>query len=323
MRTFQRSLLSKTAILSTGLLLCSIGAAGAQTPNWSGFQVYGGLSVSGGDGDVSFEDTATYSVETTCTPVPNQGFIIALPCVPLGPVSTSPDNNGSSDLNNDIGLGGFVGIGADFEPTDGVIIGAFLDGSFETAESDFTVGGVSDLGPFGFVDATTDISGTMELSNVVTIGGRIGALSANRMFLGYVLAGYSRAYYDNATATVQHGIDVPILGRFLDDPFTVALPDEYDGLTLGLGGEVQLSGGWRLKVEGRHTDLRSQTVSYARKRSTRTVLGVSEIGPGCSIRGDDCEAALVTRSEQSGTIRVDPDVWTIRIGLSVPLNSSS
>ena len=319
-RQIKRRLLNTVAVcVSASAFGFATGSAAADDYSWTGITLYGGVGGLVIGGDVSATDKTRYSAEIDCKPVPNQGNLGFTFCNEFGPVSTSPINSTTSDIDGGGGVLGTVGIGADFEPIRGVVLGAFADFEMSTSDSDFSLSSSTDFGPFGFVDANTDIKGSMDHEYSFSVGGRLGFVSLDRRSMAYLLLAYTQMNFDDPTATIVNSITGPFGGTLAADPITAELPDKFDGLTFGLGGEVKLTSLWTLRLEGRYTNLQSQSSSYSGGTSSTTSLGFTEFGSNCGAP-QDCEVLLKTSANSKGSIDLDPDIISGRISIGFKLN---
>ncbi len=311
-------MLRKTAVTNTVAAILSIGAAMIASPgpvhaqeinwNWTGFSVYGGVGGSWIDGDISVSDRTRHSRRDTCVAIPDtgkrRGKCRTRRFRPRRPIR----NDIFSNFDSDIGVLGTIGVGADFEPVPGIVLGLFADVDVSSAEGSFSATSTNRRRR-----NRTSLYGEMEHDYSWTIGGRAGLLSLDRSTLVYVLAGYSEVNFDDPSFTIA-----TIRGRRFP-AVQHALPDQFEGLTLGVGTEVKLSNVWSLKLEGRYTDLNSQTLRYA-DTATRSVAG-RVFEHGCKgPKGSDCQRFRNFRSRSAGTVDIDPEIWSARIVLSFKLN---
>ena len=291
-------------------LIASAGTVRAQSINWNwtGFSIYGGVGGSWVDGDISVSDTTRHSRRDTCEAIPNarkfKGKCRTRRFRRRRPIS----NDIFSNFDSEIGILGTIGVGADIEPIPGLVVGVFADVDMSNAEGNFSATSTNRRRR-----RNTILNGEMEHDYSWTIGWRAGLLSLDRSTLVYVLAGYSEVNFDNPTFTIA-----TIRGRRFP-AVQHALPDQFEGLTLGVGTEVKLSNVWSLKLEGRYTDLNSQTLSYANS-VTRSIPG-RIFEKGCKgPKGSDCQRFRNFTSRSRGTVDIDPEIWSARIVLSFKLN---
>ncbi len=232
-----------------------------------------------------------------------------------------------SALDGDPGVFGTVGVAGDVEATPGVVIGAFADIDFSNTDANFSGASSSTIKSLDIygkelfnLSSTTSVSGSMEVDYTYTFGGRIGVLTLNRQALLYLLGGYTRLELDGAAATVQNAVDLSILGGTISTGFSgnrisVNLPDNFDGYTVGVGTQVKLTQGFSVKLEGRYSGFESKSVSYSgRSRDVtrdKTWLGCGHWGVS------KCNRRITKLTESSGTINVDPEIWSGRILLSL------
>jgi hypothetical protein len=234
------------ALPSLLILAIAVGAnpARSQEYNWNGFSVYAGIGVSKIDADVSISDETTYSVDRTCTPVEKPSNRQGL-CLPFGQVAATASNliSGISDGNG--GILGTVGVAADFEFSPGFVIGAFADfDKSNNASTDFSGSLTNPLGRLGLVNATTSVAGKLEQDYSFSVGGRLGLIAPNRQGLVYLLAAYTQVHMDSSSATINNSIMGPFGGTASADPISASMPTKFNGLTLGMGGELKLSSAW-------------------------------------------------------------------------------
>jgi opacity protein-like surface antigen len=278
-------------LVGSASFLVSAAVAEPLDYNWTGLSVYGGGGGASYRGDAGLSDTTSYSVD---------GCLIGF-CggIPFSPVS----DNSNARMS---GAGGFgtVGLAADFEPVHALVVGAFADVDFYSGGADFS----GDPIKFNISTSTSSaFSGKLNFDYSTTVGGRVGLLSLDRRALAYVLVGWTRLeaggtaeITDTGTATVTLGMKN--FSGSISNPMTVSLPGTYDGFTVGLGTQVKLDQFWSLKLEGRYTDLGSQSVSYSGS-STKTV-------GTCPI------ACLYGTATSNGSLSLDPQIFSARVALS-------
>ena len=259
-------------------------------------------------------------------------------CPPEFEISKVFSNALSSAFNGDTSVFGTVGVGADFEPTTGIVLGAFAD--IDWSNADLDVSGSGSSSSKGCLiscyllsvekTAQTTLNGKIDYDYSYTLGGRIGMLSLDRQSLLYVLAGYTRLETDGK-AQINNSIDIDVdaLGHHLFDAsyaasgISVSLPDSYQGFTVGAGAQVILSSIWSLKLEGRYTNLQSETVKYSAKSSDSKTINSYERGCGSASTTDaavDCAYNLNVSADSNGSIDIDPEIWSGRVVLSLKLN---
>ncbi len=170
----------------------------------------------------------------------------------------SYDGSASGSLNGlgGDGIFGAVQVGYDRQLDSHFVIGGFFDYDFADISSsasgalsgDVTSTTCTTKGknnptttcddPVTIGSGSGSASGTIKLTDMWTVGGRVGYL-VQPTTLAYFLAGYSEA-----------GFDLP--RGFKSDTFS--------GWTVGGGLETQLTGNWFLKGEYRFTQLGKQTI---------------------------------------------------------------
>lgn len=324
---FSAAFISLAALTVTGT------SATAQTYDWSGFSVYAGIGAGRLDADVTVHDETRYHPKyLSCDPIEKKpkGFdydgkfchSYTKYRLPHGIAKNAFD----ADSNSNFNFLGTAGVAADFEFSPGFVIGAFADADLSNASVDFFGTSKSPLmskrkrikkGPMG----STTIAGELEQDWSFSLGGRLGMLTPNRQGMIYVLAAYTQVHMDSSTATIQNSLHIPYVGVGHAPPISVSMPTTFDGLTLGVGGELKLSNNWSLKAEGRYTNLNSKTVGYSGGGYSKTALGVYKKGYyKCSKKKNDCQKNLHMHSRSKGTIDVDPDIYSARVVLSYRFN---
>lgn len=326
---FSAALISLAALTVTGT------SATAQTYDWSGFSVYAGIGAGKLDADVTVNDESHYHPKRlSCDPIkkkPMDYEYDGYKCSTKGKLPHGIAKNViESDSSSNFNFLGTAGIAADFEFTPGFVIGAFADADISNASVDFFGSSKSRLmsknkyakrRPRGAGE--TSIVGELEQDWSFSLGGRLGMLTPNRQGMIYVLAAYTQVHMDSSTATIQNSLHIPKIGVGHAPPIFVSMPTTFEGLTLGVGGELKLTNNWSLKAEGRYTNLNSKSVGYSGRGHSKTALGVYEkkYGPGsCNHPSKDCQKNLHMYSRSKGTIDVDPDVYSARVVLSYRFN---
>jgi outer membrane immunogenic protein len=152
-----------------------------------------------------------------------------------------PDSAGTNLGVDGLGTtGGFVSVsgGADYQMSNRIVVGLFLDGDFTNMSSDLHV--IIPENPL-------DIQGSVGINDKFSVGARLGYLFWPTS-LWYVSAGYTRLDFDNAKVSIQSSdtnvssaIDVPALS----------------GGFVGLGSETLITENISLKAEFRYTDFGS------------------------------------------------------------------
>lgn len=291
-------------------------AAIAQDYNWSGFSVYGGGGGLSLDADLAVSDISQYSAKTKCKKIDPQYYYDGPLCLELDlPPGTAKNSGKTSD--NDTSFLATVGVGADIEVMRLFVLGAFADIDWSDAEVDLELDASSKFKKSKFLSSATSVDANLEFDYSWTVGGRAGILSINRQALFYVLGGYTEMHA-NGSASITDAASLfghPLIGQ----SFTVGLPDRFSGYTVGVGAEVKLSSAWSLKLEGRFTDLDSESVSYEVSSSKKYDLGTTKKGCGY-FYGSPCEAALHTKTSSKGSFDIDPDLWSGRVALTFQLN---
>jgi outer membrane immunogenic protein len=134
------------------------------------------------------------------------------------------------------GIFGTVQLGYDRQIDNRLVAGVFIDYDFSDISTDI------DARVFG-----NKVSADIDLEHMWSIGGRIGYL-LNQSTMLYGLLAYTEANFDG-----------PSLGGLLDI-------DDFQGYSVGVGLETQLSGNWFLKGEYRFTQLDSEGILSKRAK---------------------------------------------------------
>ena len=155
--------------------------------------------------------------------------------------SAAGTNLGVDGLGTD---GGFVSIsgGADYQLSNRVVVGLFVDGDFTNMSSDLHV--IIPENPL-------EVHGSVGINDKISVGARLGYLFWPTS-LWYVSAGYTRVDFDNVKVSIQAdtnisaAIDVPALS----------------GGFVGVGSETLLTDNISLKAEFRYTDFGTGKLAF-------------------------------------------------------------
>ena len=127
------------------------------------------------------------------------------------------------------GIGGMIGVGYDFQPTDRLIYGVFLDYSSSNVANDTSL----NIGAPVATSAEYDLT----QASALTIGGRFGYVPSTDSLV-YGLLGYTHAEWEGEFSFGGSG-------------------DSYNfdnkGLTIGFGMETFVADNLTLRIEYRHT----------------------------------------------------------------------
>jgi Outer membrane protein beta-barrel domain len=132
--------------------------------------------------------------------------------------------------------------GADYQPSNRVVVGLFVDGDFTNMSSDLHA--IIPENPL-------EVHGSVGINDKISVGARLGYLFW-RASLWYVSAGYTRVDFDNVKVSIQAdtnisaAIDVPALS----------------GGFVGVGSETLLTDNISLKAEFRYTDFGSGKLGF-------------------------------------------------------------
>ncbi len=228
---------------------------------WSG--VYVGVGAGAGSFDYGLWGRGTISqfIEGRCKEprydpdYPERGLTCPDPgpwdYIEYGSYEKLKDIHASGD---DWDIFGTIQVGIDRQIGQSFVIGAFADFDlYKDSGDNFSVSVDHNRDGFSFDHLKGSLSGKVELDNVWSVGGRIGALVTPR-FLLYGMGGYTQANLDgNLTFTLNNNKTV-----------SVGLPDELHGYFVGGGGEVKLRGNLSLKIEYRYSDFDSQSASASK-----------------------------------------------------------
>jgi opacity protein-like surface antigen len=311
-----RRMIGAASLLGSLSLLPSV--ALAEPPpsyNWTGLSIYAGGGGAAYRGDAGTSDPTTYDFTINAL----NGFFVREGTLPL--------SNARSTMSGGGAFGTF-GLAADFEPTRGVVVGAFADidlydGGASFSNSSSIAGAISTSGGGnqlqGGASSTTNVAGKLNYDYSTTIGGRVGILSLDRRALAYVLAGWTRLEAGGTAQVNSVGVgSVTFTGGVppqtysvagsVSNAVTVSLPGTYDGFTFGVGTQAKLDSNWSLKLEGRYTNLGSETVGYFGSAS----------GFACAL---SCSLLkLSATSTSAGRITIEPEIWSARVALSYEFN---
>jgi outer membrane immunogenic protein len=184
----------------------------------------------GGYGAPSMKDAPVYVSAPVWT-----GFYVGAG-IGAGAMVNDVDINGGALFGADVdGLGGegilgTVQAGYDRQIGHRLVRGVFVDYDFSGLSTDIDV-------RFGNTKASADI----DLDHMWSVGGRIGYLvNPSTMLYGFL-------------AYTEANFDAPSFGGALDI-------DDFQGYSVGVGLETQLSGNWFLKGEYRFTQLDSEDI---------------------------------------------------------------
>lgn len=226
----------------------------------------------------------------------------------------------NKEVESDWTVFGTVMAGYDYQVSNRVVVGAFVDLDFGSVDVNFdhhhNAIPVGDYwGKNGKYASNDDfaqdvsISGDLEKDFAFTLGGRIGYLLENEKTLGYVLAGYTRASMDGH-------IDLDISGTLGDfnnkhsyDYVPIAasqsISDNINGFTIGAGAEHRINNKWSARVEYRYTWFEDIEASFSETRFSND----SEITGG----GKNVWARSTTTQTD---VDIDPSLHSIRAVLS-------
>jgi outer membrane immunogenic protein len=162
-----------------------------------------------------------------------------------GPGVTDPSAAGTNLGVDGLGTdGGFVSIsgGADYQLSNRVVVGLFVDGDFTNMSSNLHA--IIPENPL-------EVHGSVGINDKISVGARLGYLFWPTS-LWYVSAGYTRVDFDNVKVSIQAdtnisaAIDVPALS----------------GGFVGVGSETLLTDNISLKAEFRYTDFGSGKLGF-------------------------------------------------------------
>ena len=219
----------------------------------------------------------------------------------------------SWDVDGEWEFFGSAMVGYDYRYNKNIVLGAFANIDFGEAalsfDHSFTGPTTDDSKKFegnteiDFGDVSANVSGNLNIDNIMTVGARMGYL-LNERTLAYLLAGYSRAKLNGVINVSIDGDSSGYADEFLPVNMSKKISEDINGFTLGAGGERQLSDNWSIRLEYRFTWF----------DSVKERLSAFEVSDDSIIRNSNKIWARHSSSETD--IDISPYLHSIRFALT-------